>query len=64
MVSYPRYLILDHSREQGESLLRYMPFISLSPLGCHGKLTVPTQEYSEGEAPNSSEIWGRAVATI
>jgi hypothetical protein len=28
------------------------------------KLTVPTQEYSEGDAPNSSEIWGRAVATI
>jgi len=29
-----------------------------------GQLTVPTQEYSDGEAFNSSDICGRAVATI
>lgn len=29
-----------------------------------GQLTVPTQEYSEGEAFSSSDICGRAVATI
>jgi hypothetical protein len=39
-------------------------FHELMPSGNVGKLTVPTQEYSEGEAPNSSEIWGSAVATI
>jgi hypothetical protein len=41
-----------------------MTLISISLVGDVGKLTVPTQEYSEGEAPSSSEIWGRAVATI
>ena len=39
-------------------------FYQLFAFGSVGKLTVPTQEYSEGEAPSSSDIWGRAVATI
>jgi hypothetical protein len=45
-------------------IARVYDFYQLMPSGNVGKLTVPTQEYSEGEAPSSSEIWGRAVATI
>jgi hypothetical protein len=45
-------------------IARVYDFYQLMPSGNVGKLTVPTQEYSEGEAPNSSEIWGSAVATI
>ena len=45
-------------------IARVYDFDQLFALVVGRKLTVPTQEYSEGEAPNSSEICGRAVATI